>query len=192
MFFFCTANDIKKRLDSVRTQFQRHSKPPKSGAASKKKTKRQDWILRSLDFLKPHTTKRSAKSNDAVIFSWLLFYGTIHNIISCRTNTSDESKSERIRQQQAHLDKVVIAGSLYQEMVRPSKVSVQAFRLGEPALRDITVPYSFDYAQQVHYPFNPSSLSPCISCALGSLVCSGSLVKGCPSKWHIWSMRQWR
>ena len=66
------------------------------------------------------------------------------------TNTSDESKSERIRQQQAHLDKVVIARSLYQEMVRASKVSVQDFRLGVnvPASRDITVHYSFDYAQQ--------------------------------------------
>ena len=73
------------------------------------------------------------------------------------TNTSDESKSERIRQQQAHLDKVVIARSLYQEMVRASKVSVQDFRLGVnvPASRDITVHYSFDYAQQVHYPSDP-------------------------------------
>lgn len=64
------------------------------------------------------------------------------------TNSSDESKSERIRQQQAHLDRVVIARSLYQEMVRASKDVAHAFRLGVnlPASKDMTMHYSFDYA----------------------------------------------
>ena len=95
------------------------------------------------------------------------------------TNTS-ESKSERIRQQQAHIDKVMIARSLYQKMVRASKVSLQAFRMGVkvPASRDITVHYSFDYAQQVHYPFDPMQPGPmyfmCLQkCRLFGVTCEG-------------------
>ena len=100
------------------------------------------------------------------------------------TNTSNESKYEQIRQQQAHLDKVVITRSLYQEMVLASKVSVQDFRLcvDVPASRDITVHYSFDYAHRSTIPWSLRSLGRCISCAPGSVVCSGSLVKGCLSR----------
>ena len=97
------------------------------------------------------------------------------------TNTSDESKSECIRQQQVHLDKVVIARSLYQEMVRASKVSVQDFRLGVnvPASRDITVHYRFDYAQQVHYPSDPMQTGPMYfmcprKCGLFGVTCEGT------------------
>ena len=66
-------------------------------------------------------------------------------------NVSDENKSERVRNQQAHLEKVVKERSLYQEMVRASKVVMETdeSKLGihTPASKDITMHYSFDYAQ---------------------------------------------
>ena len=66
-------------------------------------------------------------------------------------NVSDENKSERVRNQQAHLEKVVKERSLYQEMVRASKVVMETdeSKLGihAPASKDITMHYSFDYAQ---------------------------------------------
>ena len=70
--------------------------------------------------------------------------------------------------------------STHQKTVRASKVSLQAFRMGVkvPASRDITVHYSFDYAQQVHYPFDPMQPGPmyfmCLQkCRLFGVTCEG-------------------
>ena len=64
-------------------------------------------------------------------------------------------------------------------MVRASKVSVQAFRLGVnvPASRNITVHYSFDNAQQVHYPTDFTQPGPIYlcpwKCGLFGVTCEG-------------------
>ena len=97
-------------------------------------------------------------------------------------NVSDENKSERVRHQQAHLEKVVRERSLYQDMVRASKIVVEreGDRLGvnTAASKDITMHYSFDYAQQVHFPSDPMQPGPMYflcprKCGLFGVTCEG-------------------
>ncbi|XP_062406064.1 uncharacterized protein LOC134096289 isoform X2 [Sardina pilchardus] len=53
--------EVKKKWESLRTQFGRYRKPSPSGSSRTKRTARQRWILRKLQFLQPHTkTKESA------------------------------------------------------------------------------------------------------------------------------------
>ena len=97
-------------------------------------------------------------------------------------NVSEENKSERVRNQQSHLDRVVKERSLYQEMVRESKVVMETeeSKLGvhTPASKDITMHYSFDYAQQVHFPSDPMQPGPMYflcprKCGLFGVTCEG-------------------
>ncbi|XP_038078666.1 uncharacterized protein LOC119745994 [Patiria miniata] len=56
-------DDISKKMTSLRTQYSRLVKPLPSGSGAKKKTPRQEWILKNLDFLAPHVKARPSVSN---------------------------------------------------------------------------------------------------------------------------------
>ena len=90
----------------------------------------------------------------------------------------------RVRNQQAHLEKVVRERSLYQEMVRESKVvmEMEESKLGVPTpeSKDIMMHYSFDYGQQVHFPSDPIQPGPMYflcsgKCGLFGVTCEGML-----------------
>lgn len=58
-----SADDVAKRISTLRTQFTRLVKPARSGSAVVAKTGRQKWLLTTLSFLQPHVKKRSTVSN---------------------------------------------------------------------------------------------------------------------------------
>ncbi|XP_037611162.1 uncharacterized protein wu:fb74b10 [Sebastes umbrosus] len=60
--------ELKKKWDSLRTQYTRYKKlaPPESGGAQK--TGRQQWILSRLQFLEPHTKRKENTSNHTIKF----------------------------------------------------------------------------------------------------------------------------
>lgn len=88
-------------------------------------------------------------------------------------NTSEASKSSTIREAEEHLCIVQIERSFYKSTCDACRKSVRAFftidgDFHPPALsstttpntRDIKVHYSFDYAQQVHFPSDPLQPGP--------------------------------
>jgi len=81
------------------------------------------------------------------------------------TNLTEEEKSERCRKQEDHLVKVILECSLYQDMVQKAKDTVNDHGIHElrpcdPYSREITMHYSFDFAQQVHFRSNPLQPGP--------------------------------
>lgn len=88
-------------------------------------------------------------------------------------NSSEASKSSTIREAEEHLHIVQIERSFYKSTCDSCRKSVRAFftidgEFHPPALsstitpntRDIKVHYSFDYAQQVHFPSDPLHPGP--------------------------------
>ena len=77
-------------------------------------------------------------------------------------------KNAKLRKQMDHLDKVDRERALYKDMVISSKQVVcdipdnNNIQLSEnaPCSKDIAMHYSFDFAQQVHYPSNPFQPGP--------------------------------
>ncbi|XP_067250063.1 uncharacterized protein [Chanodichthys erythropterus] len=55
--------ELKKRWDSLRTQYMRYKKQGPSGSSGAQKTGRQQWILNRLQFLEPHTKRKESTSN---------------------------------------------------------------------------------------------------------------------------------
>ncbi|XP_056324934.1 uncharacterized protein LOC130238073 [Danio aesculapii] len=55
--------ELKKRWESLRTQYSRYKKLPPSGSLGVQRTGRQQWILNRLQFLDPHTKKRENTSS---------------------------------------------------------------------------------------------------------------------------------
>lgn len=64
---------LKKRWESLRTQYTRYKKLPPSGSGGAQRTGRQQWILTRLQFLEPHTKKKDTTHN-AVPMVTDLFY----------------------------------------------------------------------------------------------------------------------
>ncbi|KAJ8043857.1 hypothetical protein HOLleu_11141 [Holothuria leucospilota] len=58
-----TVSEVQKRIATLRTQYTRHTKQPPSGSEWRKKTKRQEWVIRMLAFLAPYVKKRTSVSN---------------------------------------------------------------------------------------------------------------------------------
>ncbi|XP_026113223.1 uncharacterized protein LOC113091810 [Carassius auratus] len=56
-------SELKKRWDSLRTQYMRYKKQGPSGSSGSQKTGRQQWILNRLQFLQPHTKRNESTSN---------------------------------------------------------------------------------------------------------------------------------
>jgi hypothetical protein len=70
--FFLLVDEVKKRMQSMRTAFSRLSKAGKSGSAAKNLTKKSAWMLEKLQFLLPFMKSRSSVSNLEVCKSKLI------------------------------------------------------------------------------------------------------------------------
>ena len=77
-------------------------------------------------------------------------------------NLDEAEKERRLHDQQQHLLRAGIQREEYQRMVAASVEAVGKEKLGAnpPCSRDTTAHYSFDYAQQVHFPSNPLQPGP--------------------------------
>ncbi|KAL3045312.1 hypothetical protein OYC64_013556 [Pagothenia borchgrevinki] len=98
------------------------------------------------------------------------------------SNLPDCVKSAKLRKQEEHLRIVGVERQAYQEMVASCKETARELgvKLGpnQPCSRDITIYYSFDYAQQVHYPSDPLQPGPIYfmvprKCGLFGVCCEG-------------------
>ncbi|KAK6167396.1 hypothetical protein SNE40_021432 [Patella caerulea] len=88
-----------------------------------------------------------------------------NSLIYKSANMSDQEKSVRCKTQEEHILKVTLERSLYNSMVQKARdvlknLGVTELESTNPATRDITMHYSFDFAQQVHYPSNPLQPGP--------------------------------
>ena len=87
-----------------------------------------------------------------------------NNLVYKSANLPDDQKQERCRKQQDHLTNVATERAFYRDLVKESKVTAEreGVRLGQndPCSRRIAMHYSFDFAQQVHYPSDPMQPGP--------------------------------
>ena len=85
-----------------------------------------------------------------------------NTLIMRSANTPDASKDERIINQKNHLQRVNEEREMYREMVKVSKETIgdEELRPHAPCSTDVKAHYSFDYAQQVHFPSNPLQPGP--------------------------------
>ncbi|XP_020509335.1 uncharacterized protein [Labrus bergylta] len=58
--------ELKKKWESLRTQYTRYKRLPPPGTSGVQKTGRQQWILTRLQFLEPHTKRKETASNLAI------------------------------------------------------------------------------------------------------------------------------
>ena len=80
-------------------------------------------------------------------------------------NLPDSVKSAKVLQQQHHLTLVQEERSIYNSMVHDAKLTVAAAGIetlghNEPCSNDFAMHYSFDFAQQVHFPSSPLQPGP--------------------------------
>lgn len=88
-----------------------------------------------------------------------------NTLIYRSANLTDANKCERVLLQEQHLDIVQKERSLYNSMVHDARQTCQDNAIAElvpsaPCSRNLTMHYSFDYAQQVHLPSNPLQPGP--------------------------------
>ncbi|KAI9522520.1 hypothetical protein NQZ68_035364 [Dissostichus eleginoides] len=55
--------ELRKKWDSLRTQYTRYRKLGPSGSCGAQRTGRQQWILTRLQFLEPYTKRKESTSN---------------------------------------------------------------------------------------------------------------------------------
>nr|XP_054760240.1 uncharacterized protein LOC129266415 [Lytechinus pictus] len=81
-----------------------------------------------------------------------------------KANQTEEEKLEQLQHHQQHLDEVLVERTKYREETAAAKESIagEGGDLGRhpPNSRQGKMHYSFDYAQQVHYPANPQQPGP--------------------------------
>ena len=99
------------------------------------------------------------------------------------TNLPKSEKSECVRTQQYHLNSVQTERELYNKACDNAKRSFKALEDSvdiderhDPCSLDTTMHYSFDFAQQVHYPSNPMQPGPIYfktprKCAIFGIMC---------------------
>ena len=77
-------------------------------------------------------------------------------------NLSEDEKNQRLFSAQQHLERAKIQRNYYREQVKSSKLTMEKITAQEGNLHanTITLSYSFDHAQQVHYPSNPQQPGP--------------------------------
>jgi hypothetical protein len=80
-------------------------------------------------------------------------------------NLPDIVKSAKLKKQEQHLLTVSTERSVYQQMIKDSKEVVKMIgvtQLGpnSPCSKNIEMHYSFDFAQQVHFPNDPYQPGP--------------------------------
>lgn len=61
-----SAKQLKKRWESLRTQYTRYKKREASASSGAQRTGRQHWILTRLQFLEPHTKRKETTSKLAI------------------------------------------------------------------------------------------------------------------------------
>ena len=85
-----------------------------------------------------------------------------NGLILRSANTRDEVKSDVLRRQERHLEHVTAERAYYRAEVQAAKLVAVGLRLGLnlPCSRDVSMHYSFDFAQQVHYPCDPLQPGP--------------------------------
>jgi len=95
-------------------------------------------------------------------------------------NLPECMKSAKLLKQEKHLATVVNERSIYQSMVADCKVEAFGLQLSQnaPCSRRGSVHYSFDYAQQVHYPSDPMQPGPMYflcprKCGVFGICCEG-------------------
>ncbi|ELU09153.1 hypothetical protein CAPTEDRAFT_228820 [Capitella teleta] len=81
------------------------------------------------------------------------------------SNIAEEEKSERLRMQEEHLAKQLMERQLYQGMSEKAKgtcqqLGITGLQRSAPCSRQISMHYSFDFAQQVHLPSDPLQPGP--------------------------------
>ena len=105
-------------------------------------------------------------------------------------NATEGEKSQVLRNALEHLDLVNMERSFYRESLEKCKVAVRThfsvngvFHLPllhrAPQSANIPVHYSFDYAQQIHYPSNPLQPGPmyfltCRKCSIFGVCCEST------------------
>ena len=87
------------------------------------------------------------------------------NLITRSCNLPEEEKSAALKSMEDHLVTVTTERSFLNEVIRLSKESIKTIEtpiLGTnaPCSKDIMMHYSFDFAQQVHFPTNPQQPGP--------------------------------
>ena len=111
---------------------------------------------------------------------------------TCQQNTSkllraanlpESEKSECVRTQQYHLNSVQTERELYNKACdnpnrsfRALEDSIDIDERRDPCSLDTTIHFSFDFAQQVHYPSNPMQRGPIYfktprKCAIFGIMC---------------------
>lgn len=97
-------------------------------------------------------------------------------------NLPDEVKSEKVQRQEQHLSVVQKERSLYNSIVQDAKKTVKEKNIVDLSpssdLANNRMHYSFDYAQQVHYPSDPLQPGPVYflvprKCGIFGICCEG-------------------
>ncbi len=90
-----------------------------------------------------------------------------NNLINRTINCEEDRKTATLQRQEAHLQHVKEERTSYKKQVADAKVVVAdgELKLGLNNLcsRECVMHYSFDFAQQVHYPANPLQPGQCTS-----------------------------
>ena len=80
-------------------------------------------------------------------------------------NIDEEEKSVVLRKQEDHLFQATAKCSFYRKNCEESKkvakeIKLERLEKSQPNSKDVAFHYSFDYAQQVHYPADPQQPGP--------------------------------
>ncbi|KAL8624387.1 hypothetical protein ACOMHN_012787 [Nucella lapillus] len=80
-------------------------------------------------------------------------------------NLTHAEKQEALTIHQAHLSDVDAERAFYKDLISEAKrvvqqQAIQRLELNAPNSKDLVMHYSFDYAQQVHYPCSPAQPGP--------------------------------
>ncbi|XP_072314393.1 uncharacterized protein [Eucyclogobius newberryi] len=97
-------------------------------------------------------------------------------------NVPDERKSEVVQKQVHHLALVQSERTFYNTLIAACRLTTESnvlsFGPSPPASKDIRMHYSFDFAQQIHFPSNPLQPGPMYfltprKCGLFGVSCEG-------------------
>lgn len=110
-----------------------------------------------------------------------------NNLINRTVNCEEARKSATLQKQEAHLQHVKEERESYKEQVADAKVIIASgdFSLdipNPPCSRKFTMHYSFDFAQQIHYPSKPLQPGPMYfmtprKCGIFGVCCRGMPVQ---------------
>ena len=84
------------------------------------------------------------------------------SLILKSANLSEDEKSQRLQTAEKHLQCAKKQRNYYRKQVQSSKETIKTFAAnqGQPTSLALSLAYSFDHAQQVHYPSNPQQPGP--------------------------------